>query len=410
MKPPAQPIDASDNQGTAVAESGQTCQELIEALDFNFTNHFGVAATWGAAAPGRVNFIGEHLDYNNGYVLPLAIDRIVAIVGAPNPNGSTLEFFSEQLQQTLTIRTDQPLQPVRNAWENYVIGVVAGLIELGWNIPPFRAMIASNVPLGAGLSSSAALEVAVATFIETVVGQTLDPWDKALLCQRAEHQFAEMPCGIMDQFSSVFGKTDSLMLLDCRSREIRYVPFVEPDLKLLIVNSNVKHALVDGEYALRRRQCESAAKKLRVASLRDMTMEQLLKRQDSLSELELRRARHVVSEMQRTLRCASAIEERNWPKVGQLMYSSHQSLKCDYEVSCPELDCLVQIAENLGTAGGVWGARMTGGGFGGSVIMLIEKSKSAKIMQQINTAYKLETGIAPTLFNCRPAAGARPIS
>ena len=270
------------------------------------------------------------------------------------------------------IDLSQPVKPApKGTWSNYPVGVIAGFLARGAKLGGFDALIHSTVPLGGGLSSSAALEVATATLLEAITGQKLDPVDKALLCQKAEHDYAGMPCGIMDQFISVMGKQDHLLLLDCRSRKPELVPMTDPSMALLIINTNVKHELTGGEYAKRRAQCEQAAKALGVASLRDADAEMLERARGKMDEVVYRRARHVIGEIERTLHAAEGVRASNWPTVGQLMYASHNSLRDDYEVSCPELDAVVDIALDIGPKGGVSGCRMTGGGFGGCAVALV---------------------------------------
>ncbi|MPN04105.1 Galactokinase [bioreactor metagenome] len=233
--------------------------------------------------------------------------------------------------------------------------------------------------------------------------------DKALLCQKAEHQFAGMPCGIMDQFISVMGRKDHILLLDCRSRETSLVPMIDPSVALLVTNTNVKHELTGGEYAQRRAQCEEAARLLGVKSLRDVTADQLERAKGKMSDLVYRRARHVIGEIERTTHAAEGVRNSNWPTVGQLMYASHKSLREDYEVSCPELDAVVDIALSIGAKGGVYGCRMTGGGFGGCTVALIRADSITSISNTIAAEYEKRTRIKPTLFTSRPAAGATTI-
>jgi galactokinase len=260
--------------------------------------------------------------------------------------------------------------------------------------------------LGGGLSSSAALEVCTATLLEAVTGKKLDPVEKALLCQKAEHEFAGVPCGIMDQFISVMGRENHLLLLDCRSRKPELVPMNDPSVALLIVNTNVKHELSGGEYAKRRAQCETAAKILGVPSLRDADADALELVKGKMDEVVYRRARHVIGEIERTTHAAEGVRTSNWPTVGQLMYASHRSLRDDYEVSCNELDAVVEIAESIGIKGGVYGCRMTGGGFGGCAVALVKAGAVEAISKKIAVDYKKKTGIEATIFGSRPAAGA----
>jgi galactokinase len=256
------------------------------------------------------------------------------------------------------------------------------------------------------LSSSAALEVSTATLLETITGKKLDLVEKALLCQKAEHDYAGMPCGIMDQFISVMGKENHLLLLDCRSCKPELVPMSDPSVAVLITNTNVKHELTGGGYAKRRQQCEEAARILGLKSLRDADAGMLEEARGKMDEVVYRRARHVIGEIERTIHAAEGVRASNWPTVGQLMYASHYSLKNDYEVSCPELDAVVEIAEAIGSKGGVIGCRMTGGGFGGCAVALVEADKVASISERVAAEYEKRTKIKPTLFVSRPAAGA----
>jgi galactokinase len=385
-----------------------TLNELGRHTAQLFAKTCGRPPRWIAAAPGRVNVIGEHTDYNDGFVLPMAIDRYTVIAAAPANTGSTRTQLRSTLGDGVTsLDLTQPVKPApKGAWSNYPVGVIAGFLARGAKPCAFDALIHSTVPLGGGLSSSAALEVSTATLLEAITGLKLDPVDKALLCQKAEHDYAGMPCGIMDQFISVMGKENHLLLLDCRSRKPSLIPMTDPSKALLIINTNVKHELTGGEYAKRRAQCEQAAKTLGVASLRDATADMLEHADGSLEPVVFRRARHVISEIERTLQAAEAVRASNWPTVGQLMYASHSSLRDDYEVSCPELDAVVDIAQAVGTKGGVSGCRMTGGGFGGCAVALVAADSVAAISDRLASEYERRTRIKPSLFVSRPAAGA----
>lgn len=383
----------------------------LQALGFEAARQFekihGRPARWIAAAPGRVNVIGEHTDYNDGFVFPMAIERYTVIAAAPS--GSTVVRLQSGAsgQPPATLDLAQPLAPApKGAWHNYPAGVLAGFLRRGAQIPGFDAVIHSTVPLGGGLSSSAALEVSMATLIEAIAGHHLDPVDKALLCQKAEHEFAGMPCGIMDQFISVMGQKDHLLLLDCRSRQTELVPMTDPQVEVLITNTNVKHELTGGEYAKRRAQCEAAAKILGVASLRDADGEKLERAKSAMDDTVYRRARHVIGEIERTLHAAEGVRAANWTTVGQLMYASHASLRDDYEVSCPELDIIVQIAQEIGLGGGVFGCRMTGGGFGGCAVALVRSDAVRAISARLASEYERRAKIKPALFVSRPASGA----
>jgi len=371
-----------------------------------FAKAFGGQPKWIAAAPGRVNIIGEHTDYNDGFVLPMAIERYTVIAAAPN-GSSKIQLQSTSGKGVAIIHLDHPLKPERTGdWVNYPMGVVAGFLARGSRPAGFDAFIHSTVPLGSGLSSSAALEVATATLLEVITGKTVDGVDKALLCQKAEHEYAGMPCGIMDQFISALGKKDHLLLLDCRSRETQLVPFTDPEVSVLIVNSNVKHELTGSEYPTRRKQCETAAAALGLPSLREATMSRLEAAKGKMDEVVFRRARHVIGEINRTTDAAAAIRAGDWSKAGSLMYASHESLRDDYEVSCKELDVIVEIARSIGPDGGVIGCRMTGGGFGGCAVALVKTSAVRTISSRLEAEYTEQTGITPSLFVSRPAEGA----
>jgi galactokinase len=371
-----------------------------------FTKCFGHAPRWVVAAPGRVNLIGEHTDYNDGFVLPMAIERHIVIAADTNTKHN-VTLHSVTTGETASFGLRPRVVRGEPGWSNYVRGVIAGFQKPGQKVPGFDAVIESSLPYGGGLASSAALEVATATLIEAITGQVLDPIDKALLCQRAEHDFAGVPCGIMDQFTSILAQENHALLLDCRSRTTTPVPMTNPEVTVLIINTNIRHKLADSEYAKRRSQCEAAARALKVAALRDATPEALGATQKQMEPVVFRRARHVITENERTLQMARAIQASDWPAVGQLMYASHASLRDDYEVSCPELDTVVEIAQAMGDGGGVIGCRMTGGGFGGCAVSLVKTDAVQRITRALDAAYEKKTGKQTTIFSSRPAAGAR---
>ena len=384
-----------------------TLNELSAHVAAEFQKQYGRPPRWIAAAPGRVNVIGEHTDYNDGFVLPMAIEFYTIMAADKRPDGRNLITFRSTSQpEAATVDLSAPVKPATPKWGNYPRGVVAGFLARGINPGGLDVLLHSTVPLGSGLSSSAALEVATATLLEAVTGKTIDPVEKALLAQKAEHDFANVPCGIMDQFISALGREGHLLLLDCRTRKTELVPMRDPAVALLIINTNVKHELGSGEYAKRRAECELAAAILGVKSLRDATAEQLDKGKRKMSEVVYRRARHVIGEIERTVHAAEGIRQSNWPTVGQFMYASHAALRDDYEVSCQELDVIVEIAGDIGLKGGIYGCRLTGGGFGGCCVALVKAGAVAAISQQIAAEYKARTGIDSTIFSSRPAAGA----
>jgi galactokinase len=372
-----------------------------------FQQTYGRAPRWFAGAPGRVNVIGEHTDYNDGFVLPMAIERYAVMAADKSTDGkNVIQIRDVTGAEPVLIDLSAPVKPGLPKWGNYPRGVVAGCLARGLNPGGLDVLLHSTVPLGGGLSSSAALEVCTATLLEAVTRRKLDPVEKALLCQKAEHEFAGMPCGIMDQFISVMGRENQLLLLDCRSRQTDLVPMNDPSVAILIINTNVKHELTGSEYPTRRKQCEAAAQALGVPSLRDATADALENARGKMDAVVYRRARHVIGEIKRTVHAAEGIRASNWPTVGQLMYASHYSLRDDYEVSCKELDTVVEIAEGIGVKGGIWGCRMTGGGFGGCCVALVKADAVAAITKNISSAYKAKTGIDAAIFSSRPASGA----
>ncbi|HUR47091.1 MAG TPA: galactokinase [Candidatus Saccharimonadales bacterium] len=380
-------------------------QAFADQTARKFSEAFQRAPQWIAAAPGRVNLIGEHTDYNDGFVLPMGIERFTVLAASPN-NSRIIQVRSATNNGQTTIDLEQPIKPGNPSWANYILGVIDGFIKRGQSIPGFDLLIDSNVPIGGGLSSSAALEVGMATLLEEVTGFTLNPVDKALLAQKAEQDFAGVPCGIMDQFTSTMAREGHLLLLDCRSRTTELVPLTDPSISILITNTNVKHELTGGEYAERRAQCENAAGILGVPSLRSATMSGLKASRSRMDDMIFRRARHVITEIKRTTEAAREIRGRAWSKVGELMYASHFSLRDDFEVSCPELDLVVELARDIGEQGGVYGCRMTGGGFGGCTVSLVQSDRAEDISQDVARLYQNKTGIAASIFSSRPGPGA----
>lgn len=367
--------------------------------------YFGCEATVTAAAPGRVNLIGEHIDYCDGFVMPFAIDRYIVIAAALNGTSearvaSALGGEPAVLPLNVKQEVDSP------KWANYLRGVFQGFQDRGHTLPGFDAYILSSVPGGAGLSSSAALECCVATLLEGLVDTVLDTREKALLCQKAEHDFANVPCGIMDQFASAFGKPNRLVLIDCMTGEPELVPFENPDLTVLIANTMVHHELSDGGYAARRKNTEDGLAAIGKKSWRDATPADVESRWTSMGDPVNRRSRHVVGEIARTIAAAEALAKNDYEALGPLMAASHDSLRDDFEVSCKELDLMVEIARAIGRSGGVIGARMTGGGFGGSTVTLCESRNAEAIATTMAEKYKEATGITPQIFASRPSLGA----
>ncbi|XP_032676899.1 galactokinase-like [Odontomachus brunneus] len=373
-----------------------------------FTEKFGESAAVCVYAPGRVNLIGEHTDYNEGFVLPMALPMVTVIAGKSH-GGQKTKIVSlsdavgeiNEFEFEMSSRAD--IKPGVPKWANYVKGCIANFI---CDVPAFNAVIASSVPVGAGLSSSAALEVATYTFLEALSGKKSEkPEEKVLACQKAEHDFAGVPCGIMDQFISVMGKEGCALLLDCRDLAIKQIPMQHmDDYIFLITNSNAPHKLSSSAYCERRDCCYEAARMLGKKSLRDADMSDIRALiSQKVSDRVVRRARHVVTEIQRTLNAAEALEQGDFERFGQLMNESHDSLRDDYEVSSTELDSLVSAAREVN---GVLGSRLTGAGFGGCTVTLLKKNAVDKAIQHMRTKY---TG-TPTFYIATPTGGAREIN
>jgi galactokinase len=356
-------------------------------------------------APGRVNLIGEHTDYNLGFVLPVALDLATYIAAAPSGDGK-LRIFSENSQElrTFDVASLGSVEPA-HAWTDYPIGVARELVHAGVAIEGANLLIRSTVPYGSGLSSSAALEVSSA--LALLAGREFDPLELARLCQRAERNFVGMPCGIMDQYISVFGRAHSAVEIDCRSLGHRLVK-LPGGIAFIAVNTMVKHALSGSAYHDRVRECAAAVEGIQavypgVRSLRDVSPEQFESVSARLPAVVARRARHVVTEDARVNRFTEASERGDVAAMGKLMLESHRSLQHDYEVSCAELDFLVDAAVALP---GVYGSRMTGGGFGGCTVTLLRSGDVASFRQAIALAYQRQSGVTPLVYSCEPSEGA----
>ncbi|MEO0587540.1 MAG: galactokinase [Planctomycetota bacterium] len=376
-----------------------------------FREAFGQEPTHAAVAPGRVNLIGEHTDYNGGFVCPLAIERQTVAVGRPIDE-PVIEAVTTAFAGTARVKLGEAMTPGKDGWANYLRGVAAGVVPLGLlgpgaKVKGFRAAFDSTVPRGGGLSSSAALEVATATLVEALSGESIDPVQKALLCQKAEQDFAGVPCGIMDQYISAMGKAGHALLIDCKTNEPTAVPLDDPAIAVLVIDSADPHELSDGEFGKRRSQCETAAKVMGVELLRDADMAMLDGVKGAVDEVVYRRARHAIGEDDRTLAAVEAMRAGDWATVGLRMNESHDSLRDDYEVTTEGLDTLVELARQQP---GVFGSRMTGGGFGGCTVTLVEADKAAAAAEAIVAGYKAKKGVDAPWFVTKPAAGARVVS
>jgi len=340
-------------------------------------------------APGRVNLIGEHTDYNDGFVMPVAIDLSTWVAIAPRPDGKVV-VHSENFSQTAE------LGGTGAAWSRYVFGVVMVLKGMGYRLGGANLLAHSDLPIGAGLSSSAALEVAVGYALLRMSETELDLTALAHACQRAEHEFAGVRCGIMDQMIVCHGRARHALMLDTRSLEYEHLP-LHAGVKVIVCNTMVKHNLAASEYNNRRSECESAARTLG-RSLRDVTLQDL----ENLPEKFYRRARHVVTDNARVQSAAAALKSNNLDEFGRLMHESHCSLRDDYEVSCRELDIMVEIGSSLD---GVYGSRMTGGGFGGCTVNLVDANYVEPFRGTLVERYREATGIQPEVTVCEIASG-----
>ncbi|MGK0190399.1 MAG: galactokinase [Verrucomicrobiales bacterium] len=370
--------------------------------DTNFHEIFSRPPEHSARAPGRINFIGEHVDYQNGLVMPAAIDRYVYAEAAANQLQELHIYSSMQNGAPLVFSIDS-LVPIdgQNSWANYVIGVVEKYRNTELRVPGFDIAFHADLPLGAGLSSSAALESATALIIESLTGTQKTAVERALLCQAAEHDFAGVPCGIMDQLAVNAGIAGHALTIDCRTLDVSPSPMPE-DMAIIVVDSKVKHALADGEYAKRKADCETAAAALEIDTLRDATLAQIELMKPDLGDRVYRRARHVVTEIERVRSFSDALQAGDTVAIGLQMAASHASLRDDFEVSCPELDALVKIARDAGTIG----SRMMGGGFGGSTVNLAHIDSATAIAETITANYLSEFGTEVEAFVVHVVDGA----
>ena len=372
-----------------------------------FTEHYGYNAEQTVFAPGRVNIIGEHTDYNDGFVMPCAINYGMAVSFAKR-NDSIWRVYAIDINEQDEFDLSQDFTQSEHKWANYVRGVVKYVQE---QCPEFKQgadlVMTSDVPMSSGLSSSAALEISIGKTCQVLGNLPLSLAQIALIGQKAENKFVGANCGNMDQLTSALGQKDHLIMIDCRSLDITPTP-VPQGYSIAIINSNVKHDLVTGEYNSRRQECEQAAKFFGVKALRDVTPEQFHARENELkaeSELAYKRAKHVVYEDQRVLDAVAALKANDMMKLGQLMGESHDSMRDDFEITIPEIDYLVELAQvAIGKNGG---ARMTGGGFGGCIVCLVPNEKVEALRQLIADNYEKQTGIKETFYLCTASDGVR---
>ncbi|HWZ98706.1 MAG TPA: galactokinase [Candidatus Dormibacteraeota bacterium] len=386
-----------------------TDNSFLEKMKVRFAEKFG-GSSRVFRAPGRVNLIGEHTDYNDGFALPAAIDRYTCVAIGPRDD-ETLNVFSENLNESAQIDLREKTPHARNHWSDYVQGVAIQLRNSGVKLRGANLLIHSDVPSGSGLSSSAALEVSVGKALLANSNHSVGQLELAKLCQRAENEFVGARCGIMDQFAACFGRSGHAILLDCRSLEGTALP-LPADISMVICNTMVKHVHSGGEYNARRAQCEEGVQLLKkwnpkVIALRDVSLADLESHRADLPPLIFRRCRHVISENARVLDTVSALRTENLAAIGKLMAESHRSLRDDFEVSCRELDVMVALAER---SEGVIGARMTGGGFGGCTINLVKNAHVETFCESIRTRYKQAANKTPEIYVSTAGEGASEIS
>jgi galactokinase len=371
----------------------------------SFRSRFGTGASV-YRAPGRVNLIGEHTDYNEGFVLPSAIG-FSCWVGIAARNDRKLLLYSENFNEIHEASLDGLGARGSGHWSDYPLGVAWALQEAGYGLQGADLYISGDVPLGAGLSSSAAIEVSTGYALLSAAGHAIDRTKLAVLCQRAENEFVGARVGIMDQFVSCHGRAGHALLIDCRSLEYRALK-LPPKVALVICNTMVKHKIQSGDYNVRRAECEEAVRRLsealpEIRSLRDVSLEQLMQHRSLLSDTLYRRCRHIISENERVRKVAEIFESGKTEGLRELMAESHESMRDDYEISCRELDVMVEIA---GQQPGVYGARMTGGGFGGCTINLVDAEHAAEFQGQTSAEYRAATGLRPDIYICEASQGA----
>ncbi|PNH92490.1 galactokinase [Vibrio diazotrophicus] len=377
---------------------------LINSVEAAFEAVLGYKASHLIQAPGRVNLIGEHTDYNDGFVLPCAINYQTVVAASPRSDSKVKVVAVDYGNAIDEFDLTQPITFVENKmWANYIRGVVKYLMERGYSFNGADIAVSGNVPQGAGLSSSAALEVVIGQTFKELYSLPISQAEIALNGQQAENQFVGCNCGIMDQLISAEGQANSALLIDCRSLETKAVSMPE-DMAVVIINSNKQRGLVDSEYNTRRQQCEEAAQIFGVKALRDVSIEMFNDKVEQLDPVVAKRARHVITENERTLQAADALSAGDLKRMGELMEQSHASMRDDFEITVKEIDALVDIVKDvIGEQGGV---RMTGGGFGGCIVALVPPSLVDDVEKAVETLYPQQSGLTATFYVCQAKAGA----
>jgi len=380
-------------------------RERVASFRRSFPEWLGSEPAIIVRAPGRANLLGGHTDYNEGFVLPVAIDRCVLFAAVPRADRQVI-LHALDLGETAEFSLDELRPSVSQSWSNYQRGVAHFLQERGYHLQGMNAALTSDVPIGSGLSSSAAVEVATAFAFRTLNGLDISLPDLALVCQQAEHEFAGVPCGIMDQFVSALGRRDHALLLDCRSLAYEYVP-LPPDIRVVVCDTGVRRELAGSEYRVRRAQCEEAVRRLQavlphIRALRDVTPEELAQYRALLPEVIYRRARHVVRAAARMSEAVAALRRGDVVAFGQAMIACHASLRDDYGVSCPELEALVDAANEVE---GCYGSRLTGAGFGGCIVSLVAADAVVEFERHVTQRYRAQTGREATVIACATEDG-----
>jgi galactokinase len=383
----------------------RSTNEAIHRLKALFAELYGGHPTV-YRAPGRVNLIGEHTDYNDGFVMPAALNLYTYVAVTPRPD-RRLRVYSENFDEACDVDLDSIRPGKSGHWSDYVRGVAGVLESSGYKLRGADLAIASEVPLGSGLSSSAALEVSTAWALLSNSEINVDRNAIPQICQQAEHLYPETKCGIMDQFISCHGRAGHALMLDCRSLDFQLLP-LPGDVRLMVCNTMVRHEHASGGYNTRQGECQEGLRALQQAlpeirALRDVTIDELEQHRSRLSPLIYKRIRHVVTENERVKMAASALQAADMAKLGELMADSHRSLRDDYEVSTPELDLMVELARDQKD---VYGARMTGGGFGGCTINLVHSARAGEVQQRLEQNYEAKTGLSPTIIICEASDGA----
>jgi galactokinase len=379
----------------------------LKRLVAEFTERYGTTPRV-FSAPGRVNLIGDHTDYNDGFVLPMAIDRRTYVAIAPRED-RFVRVASVVVDDAVEFRIDQPEDLAPHNWAKYVAGIAWTLQSRGIALRGADLLIDSDVPIGGGLSSSAALEVASGKGLIEISDTMIEPKELALAAQKAEHDFVGAKVGIMDQLAVTFGRQHHALLIDCRSLETKQIPLAQLNAAIVVCDTKVKHELTSSAYNQRRAECEQGVELLRerlpaIRALRDVSVADFERYENELPEPLRRRCRHVITENARTLKAAKALEDGDRDQFGELMHWSHESLKTDYEVSCRELDMMVEIASRHG---GVFGARMTGGGFGGCTINIVRKEALESFTHTVTRDYRAATDLDPDVYVVNAGDGAR---